>query len=460
MTTSPTHSPSREAGSASVPIPTLDQFEGVPGDVGPPLVGHTLAFVRDATGLVDRMRRKHGPNFRLRMFGHPVFVIGDPDAVRFALLDRDDNFSSRLGWQQSIGELFSRGLMLRDFEEHRMHRSIMQGAFRAEALRAYTEMMSPMIERGIAGWHESGDFRFYPAIKKLTLDLAAEVFLGIPLGEEADRLNRAFTDSVQASIALIKKEVPGLSYRRGMNGRRTLERFFSERIAEKRAGSGRDMFSELCRATNESGERFTDRDVVDHMIFLLMAAHDTTTSSLTSLAYRLALDTDWQERLRQEALALGTRALAYEDKDRLPATDLAFKEALRLHPPVPFIGRRTLRETRVGGIDLPAGTPISICSLVTHFLDDHWTQPQRFDPDRFSAERREDKGHSHLYYPFGGGAHMCLGMHFAYLQVKAFLVQFLRRYRFRLVPGHRVTMIPIPIPRPREGLALELERIE
>jgi cytochrome P450 len=392
---------------------------------------------------------------------HPVLVVGEPDLVREVLLDRDKNFSSRMGWHHAIGELFARGLMLRDFDEHRFHRRIMQTAFRAEAMRGYLERMNPLIERGISSWHDRPDFRFYPAIKQLTLDLAADVFLGVPLGTAADRLNRSFVDAVQASIALLKHEMPPFAYWRGMRGRRFLERYLSEQVSERRANGhdGGDLFSELCRATSEDGDRFDDREIVDHMIFLMMAAHDTTTSSITTLVWSLAQHPEWQERLRDEARGLGSPWLGYDQRDAPREASWAFQEALRLYPPVPFIGRRTVRACRLGELDLPANAAINVCSLVTHFLEDWWSEPQRFDPERFSPARAEDRRHSHSYYPFGGGAHMCLGMHFAHLQVKAFLHQFLLRYRAVLSPGQRVEMVPIPIPKPKDGLPLRLERV-
>ncbi|HVS13433.1 MAG TPA: cytochrome P450 [Thermoanaerobaculia bacterium] len=442
------------------PAPTgLDAMAHLPGERGTPLVGHTLQFVRDARELVARMRDAHGATFRVSMFGFPVLVVGHPDHVKRALMDPGKDFSSRLGWQHAIGELFCDGLMLRDFDEHRLHRKLMQVAFRTEAMRTYLDRMNPLIERGIARWSATPELRFYPAIKQLTLDLAADVFLGMPLGAEADRLNQAFVDSVQASIALIKKPVPPFSYWRGMRGRRLLEEFFARRIADRRDSDGADMFTQLCQATTDEGERFSDREIVDHMIFLLMAAHDTTTSSITTLIWSLAQHPEWQERLREEHAGLGGGALAYDHKDRLPLTEQAFKEALRMYPPVPFIGRRTVREVELDGLRLPKNAGVSVCSLVTHFLPELWSEPHRFDPDRFSPERAEDRRHSHAYYPFGGGAHMCLGMHFAHLQVKAFLVQLLARYRVHLAPGQRVEMVPIPIPKPRNGLPVRLEAL-
>ena len=123
------------------------------------------------------------------------------------------------------------------------------------------------------------------------------------------------------------------------------------------------------------------------------------------------------------------------------------------------MGRRALRPAQVGSLDLPANAGLSVCSLITHKLEEYWREPDRFDPDRFSPERAEDKQHSHVYFPFGGGAHMCLGMHFAYIQVKAFLHQLLLRYRVTPEPGSSVEWIPIPIPRPKNGLPVRLEKL-
>lgn len=448
-------------GAAEAPIPRpagIDALRHLPGDDGRPWVGHTFDFVLDARGMVQRQRERYGPSFRIRMFGYPTFIVGDPEMARAVLMDPGKDYSSRMGWHFAIGELFARGLMLRDFDEHRLHRRIMQVAFRSDAMRTYLEMMNPLIARGLDAWAGAGELRFYPAIKQLTLDLAAEVFLGTQLGDEATQLNRAFVDAVQASIAIVKRPVPPLSYWRGMRGRALLEEFFAARIAARREGSGSDMFTQFCQAKTESGERFSDRDIVDHMIFLLMAAHDTTTSSISTMMWYLAQFPEWQERVRQEVGAVGS-ALAYDDRDRLPQAEWVFREALRMQPPVPFIGRRSVREVPLGDVTLPANAALSVCSLVTHFLPELWSDPQRFDPERFSPERAEDKKRTHAYYPFGGGAHMCLGMHFAHLQVKAFVLQFLQRYRVSLASQRPVKMRSIPIPKPKNGLPLRLERI-
>ncbi len=132
-------------------------------------------------------------------------MVGAPDEVRQILIDKDKNFSSRRGWDV-LSQLLTRGLMLRDFEDHRLHRRIMQTAFRTDELAGYASLMNPVIEARLKEWGHQGQFELYPSLKALTLDMAADAFIGISLGENATRVNSAFVDTVAASIAVFKKK--------------------------------------------------------------------------------------------------------------------------------------------------------------------------------------------------------------------------------------------------------------
>jgi len=428
----------------------------VPGESGPALVGHSLGFLFRTQALMDGLRERHGPNFRMQIFGHPLFIAGSPDAVREVLLDRDKNFSNARGWGPSLGKLFARGLMLRDFEEHRVDRRIMQAAFRADAMRSYVDSMAAPIHAAVSRWPR--ELRLYPELKRLTLDMAARIFLGLPLDRDTQRINDAFAAAVAASIAVVRRELPGFAFARGMRGRRTLEKFFDALVATRRESPGDDLLSELCRARSDEGERFSSRAIGDHMIFVMMAAHDTTTSALSSIVHCMLVEPVWQERVRAEILARSGEPLGWDQRAALPALDRCFDEALRLYPPVPFLARRVVRTCTLAGIEVPENSALAVSSLVTHRLPEHWTQPDRFDPDRFLPERAEHAAHSHLYYPFGGGAHVCIGLHFARIQVKAVLSELLGRYRI-VAPGpvHARKIAAVPIPRPLDGLPVRLE---
>ena len=301
---------------------------------------------------------------------------------------------------------------------------------------------------------------FYPAIKQLTLDLAADSFIGIPWGSEADRINQAFVDMVQASIAPIRHPLPFTQMKRGVDGRAFLVEFFTRETHRRRAeGGGQDMFSQFATATHEDGSLMPVDEVVDHMIFLMMAAHDTITSSATSLIYLLAKHPEWQEKLRSEIVAVtggpdaqgNPRGLSYDDLGKLELTEMAFKEALRFIPPVPSLPRRAMRDFEYGGYRIPAGTPVGINIHLVHHDPGLWPDPERFDPMRFTPDQVKAR-HKFAWVPFGGGAHMCLGLHFAYMQVKILMAQLLQRYSIEIEPGYDPAWQPWPIPKPRDGL--------
>jgi cytochrome P450 len=138
-------------------------------------------------------------------------------------------------------------------------------------------------------------------------------------------------------------------------------------------------------------------------------------------------------------------------------TDKVFREALRLVPPVPFIPRMATKGFRWKGFDIPAGTSISLNPGVTMLSPQLFRNPTKFDPDRFSAERAEDRSHRFAWTPFGGGAHKCIGMHFATMQVKLFVATLLRQRRI-ILPNGTPEWQRMPIPRPKGGLPIILRR--
>ena len=306
----------------------------------------------------------------------------------------------------------------------------------------------------------AGSMKFYPAIKQLTLDLAADSFIGIPFGEEADKVNQAFVDMVQASVAPIRHSLPFTKMKKGTDGRKYLVEYFTKETQRRRAeGGGQDMFSQFATATRDDGELLPVDEVVDHMNFLMMAAHDTITSSATSLVYYLAKNPEWQEKLREELRAITGgegRALGYEDLAKAELTEMAFKEALRMMPPVPSIPRRALEEFEFHGYRIPAGTPVGVNPTFVHNDPEIWDSPEKFDPMRFTREAEKAR-HKYAWVPFGGGAHMCLGLHFAYMQVKIMMAHLLTRYRVEVAEGYTPDWQAWPIPQPRDGLQIVLK---
>lgn len=415
---------------------------------------------QDMLGPLQGLRERYGNAVLQRIGPFRMVHLFGPDANRLVLLDRQQIFSSRKPWTAIMGRIFPNGLLLRDGEEHKHHRKIMHEAFKRPALREYEERMNPMIDAGISAWGD-GDGRqlAFHSYKQLTLNMAASVFVGIDLGPETTRVNRVFEDLVAASMSRIRLPLPGLEFQRGLKGREYLVRTFRDLLPKKRADQGLDMFSRLCRAQTETGERFSDSDVVDHMIFVMMAAHDTTTSTLTSMTYELARHPEWQERIRDEARAIGKPWLAFEDQDRAVALGWTMRETLRRYPPLPVIPRIAGAAFEFDGYGIEEGSMVVVSPIVTHHMPEWWPEPYQWDPERFSPERAEGERHTHSWIPFGGGPHHCIGLRFAELQVKAVLHQLVLRYRWSVEPGYQMPVQQAPISKPRDGLPVRFERI-
>jgi cytochrome P450 len=427
------------------------------------VLGQIFAMRKDLVGHLMAQEKVHGPVWKIAIGRGGMIQLLGPDALEFVWKNRDGAFSSARGWEPYIGKVFPGAIMAMDGDQHRYQRRIMQVAFRKSALRTYLEQMSPAIDSGIGAWMPANQRlaprQMFPLLKQLTLDLAASVFMGVELRQGAKDLNRAFMATVAASLAIVRVPIPGLKMWRGIRGRELLVRRFRALLPEKRATHSSDFFSEFCHAQSEQGERFTDEEIIDHMIFLMMAAHDTTTSTLTTMMYLLARDPQWQERLRDKAIALGRRQLEFDDLDQLEELTWAMREALRLTPPLTSMPRMCVKDTVFQGYEIPAGTLVGVYPIHVHYMPSLWTEPQSFDPERFSPQRQEDKRHAFAWVPFGGGAHMCIGQHFATLQVKAIMHQLLQRYRWSIAPGYVMPQQLVPIAKPKDGLQVTLQRI-
>jgi cytochrome P450 len=450
-----------EANPHWLPPEAGQDIGDIPGEDGWPFVGNTLKLLRDPGKFGRRMVAKYGRVYRNNAFGGRNIALVGADANELVLFDRERIFSSEQGWGPMLNLLFPRGLMLMDFDHHRADRKLLSVAFKPEPMRHYASELNAGIAARVAEW-SGRPLKFYDAIKQLSLDLAAVSFLGVELGEEASRINQAFVDEVQASVAPIRVPLPGTLMRKGVKAREYLVDWFKREIPKRRAGSnhvgGMDFFSQFCRVVDDQGQPLSDDAIADHMNFLMMAAHDTITSSATSLVMLLGRHPEWQEKLRAEIDAVGGDTLDYGDLDRLVLSDYAFREALRMIPPVPSLPRRALKEFEFGGYRIPAGTHVGISPTLTHKMAEYWPDPETFDPLRFTPEVSRTR-HKYAWVPFGGGAHMCIGLHFATMQIRILMFHVLREHRIALAPNAGAEWQAWPIPRPKDGLPLTFERL-
>ena len=436
---------------------TKKHLQHIPGDWGLPFFGHFFEFVADATAFYEKRRKKYGDVFKMNTPVGTGVVLCGPTANKLILVEEGKFTSSKEAWDNSLGELFPNGLMLMDGDRHKYHRGIMQEAFKKVPMQGYLDMMPDIMAGGIDQLEGKEKIEAFPFFKNLTLRVAAAIFFGLDTKNDLTKVNKAITDIVNASAALHIK-LPFSTYQKGINGRKFLINYFKELLPERRANPGKDLFSRFCQAKDEEGNQFTDQEIIDHLIFVLMAAHDTTAIPLTLMSYFLAKYPEWQDKLRTEAHSFSVdNTTKVNDLRQLEKTGLVMKETLRIHPPLITVSRKLEKELEVNDLTLPKNTFVSVVFQVTHHDERIWSNPAKFDPERFNKERNEQLKCPFGYAPFGAGKHHCIGYQFAEIMVKLGMTELLNRFKLSVPAGYEMPIRDVPLKQPKDNLPLYLQ---
>ena len=432
------------------------QLGHLPGSKGHWLTGNIKQLLPNIGPFVREQQVQHGSCFTVGLFRNTrVLMMVGPRANEQILLDKQGIFSNRWGWEV-LQELFGRNVLVRDFEDHRQHRRLMTHVFKPNALAHYLDQMNPIITNAIHEYEGSVDI--YTQTKQLALNIAVDVFAGISPGPDTkvwnDDLNIVLTNAMAHRIRL-----PGTPYSRGLRARDRIRQLLAAELVNRRKTSGIDLFSQLAIQKDEDGAMLSDSDVIDHMFGMLFAAHDTTASSLAMILWLLAEHPQWQDQLREECRVLfkktGSQQLTYDNLNQLPKVEWVFKEALRLYSPLQLIPRRSVQEFEFEGLRIPANTAIYLVPQSVHFDPQYYSDPQKFDPSRFSKENTDkQRDDPFKFIPFGRGSHMCLGMHFAYMEIKAVLYQLLLSRELKPDPSSTAELEYLPIVRPTRPMTL------
>ena len=413
----------------------------------PPVVGHSIQFNYDALALIQRLQESKGDVFQLNILNEDVLLFLTPSATKQIFLDPDDNFSSKHGWEFSIGPTFENGLMLRDFDDHKYHRSLLQNSFRRDALDKYIHIIQPRIDSWIEEVKQKREFYLYKSIKQLMFNVAVELFFDEVDDTKLNHLNQLFINSIKPATTIVRSPYPMTRMKKGLKARAELLEYFQEK-SDKIDLSKETLFADLVKTNNEEAG-LTNFEIAEHMIFLLLAAHDTTTSTLTSSIHFLAGDEKYQNKVKTESSTLSKTDIS--DLKNGIIGEALFNEAIRKYPPVPFSPRWVVRDAELDGYEIPKNTYIAAGPLVLHNDKRYWEDPSAFNPERF-----EDPTITHeAYFPFAGGAHTCLGKFFASYLFKNVVYKLVDNFQV-INTNEELKINPAPIPNPRKDVKIQV----
>jgi cytochrome P450 len=331
----------------------------------------------------------------------------------------------------------------------------MQHAFNKPAMLSYFDQIKTWADAMTEDLSQGREIDFFPYIKEKTLDLALSMFLGLDYKAEfGQQIAKAFSDCVAGTLGLVRIPLLNTTYHKGIKGRQTLVAAFTQLVQQRRAEPKDDLISFMITTKDEDGSEFTDEHIVDHLIFTMMAAHDTTASSISSLMYQVTKAPQWQTELQNDADT--AVELSYDSLNQLERTEQIFKETLRLNPPLVSIPRYLSKDIELSGYAIPAGTRTGVNIYATHRDPAYWSSPEQFDPDRFA--RKEDKKHPYMFVPFGGGVHKCIGMHLSLMEAKIMLRAIFQQLTVeRTEPDKEITVATVPIWHPKVPLKVKFK---
>lgn len=404
-----------------------------PGRTGLPLLGETLAFAKNPFAFIDERLARHGRIFRSRVLGRDAVVVAGPEAAGKFI---DNDVVQREGsMPPHVQQIFGgRSLPLLDGDTHRGRKSVVVQAFTRAALTSYMPQMQASVERFFETWAKSGEIRWLDEMKRLSIEVICANVLGMQPGAEMDRL-RGDYDTLTRGFATLPVNLPGTTYRKALQARDRIFEVLRARVRERRAQATDDGLSRILAAAQTA--QMTDDDIVLELHHIVIAGF-IVFAEFGGIVRQLDAHPEVRARLVDE---IGTKspagAITLESLMSMPYLLQVVNEVKRLSPIVAAVFGRTKKEFALDGVAVPAGWMVMWALTPSHIAHGVYDNPQQFDPDRFSADRAEDKRHEHAFAPQGAGpatGHRCPGLDYATYFMEVFAIVLLRGYSWTLPP--------------------------
>jgi cytochrome P450 len=425
-----------------------------------------MAFGRDPLGFVERLARDFpGGAARLPMPGTALVYLTEPEAIGAVLLDRERVFIK--DWTtRSLGPVLGNGLFTSEGDFWRRQRGLVAPALHRKQIGAYVEIAARRAAAYVASLRDGEVRDVKPDMTRLTMEVVAEALFGADLGDAATRVARALEQALGAFESLIytwRRFVPAAwdqpVRRRLRDASAALDAVVVEIIRKKReAGAGGDhaspdLLSRLLAARDEGGAGMTDQQVRDEVVTMLLAGHETTAMALSFALWFLATAPGAAASIAAEAAGGGGPIAETEDVARLVTAAAAFRETLRLRPPIWLFGREATRDTVVGRFRIERGEQVLVTPWLMHHDARWFPEPGAFRPERWT-DAFEEALPRHVYLPFGGGLRTCAGLHFALMEGAVVLATICRAMTVERADDGDLELSPAITLRPRAGVRL------
>jgi cytochrome P450 len=445
----------------------MESVAAAAGTWPPPTTSHsslytTWQWMRAPYPYLSSLREKLGETFRLKLFGFNMIVFSNPDHVREIFSDGGEDLQAGRFNKTLAPLLGDRSVLMVDGREHRRKRKLLLPPFHGERMQAYGKAMLDITDAAIDDFPHGTPFSLHGPMQDVTLRVIIRTifgFEGVSLEQMVTTTKHLLKLGTWTPLLLPPMQVdlgPLSPYGRFRRAVDQSDGLLHAEIARRRADGtrGPDILSLLLDAKDDEGNPMSPGELRDELVTLLVAGHETTATGLTWAMRWLLESPNLIEELRADLRALGDDPTP-EQIAKVELLDGVAREALRLVPIIPVVGRVLAKDQTIGGWDLRKGNVV-ICSIyLAHRRPEAYPNPDQFDPHRFVGK----KASAYEFFPFGGGVRRCIGMAFALYEMKMVLARLVMRTDLRFASSKPIRQVRRAITiTPSDGLRVVMER--
>ncbi|MCG8312071.1 MAG: cytochrome P450 [Pseudomonadales bacterium] len=410
---------------------------------GLPWLGHMLSFVSNPYRFVEKIATESGEIVSFQLMGQKIVLLTGDEASELFYRSSDDELDQSAAYKL-MTPIFGEGLVFdAPIDRKNEQLKMLMPSLQIDAMRQHSSKVVLEVEDLIKNWGESGEIELVEFMKQLTINTASHCLLGkefrYELSEEFAQIYHDLEQGVNP-VAYHFPNLPIPKFKKRDAARARLQQLVGQIVRKRKNQTEKpsDMFQTLIDMEYKDGTKLDDNEITGLLVGAIFAGHHTSSGTSAWVLIELLRNPHILRATIQELDDLLGRngKVTFQSLREMPVLENVLKEVLRLHPPLIILMRQVSKNLHFKNYVINQGEMVWACPPVTHRLSKLFSEPYRFDPDRFSPERKEDKNLM-AYQPFGGGKHKCSGNAFAMFQIKAIFATLLRRYEFELIdaPG-------------------------
>jgi cytochrome P450 len=433
-----------------MPVTTIQSSRFPPGPEAPLTIDIDLASQQ----AIAKLLNEYGDIVKLndKKRKSLSYIVTNPDAIKHVLISNHSNYQKGAGFER-VKMLLGNGIIVSDGKFWRRQRTMIQPAFSRKNIVRLCEMFKTETQGLVDRWKkiaasgDSIDITTEMSVFALQVILRALISddLDLLIAEQGENPFNFLADDPTRDLAVAMKF-------------RQLGKVIQKIIDTRREQSIRrhDLLDSLMNATDKSGDHMSDKELIDEVMTMIIAGHETSAGTLNWVWYELSQHPGADKKAWQEAEQyVHENTISTDDLPKLVYIKQCIDEALRLYPPVWLFSRKAINDDTIAGYTIPAGTNIFLSPYFTHRDPELWDHPDSFYPQHFIDDGAHLK-HKYSFIPFSAGSRRCIGEYFSYVEMQTHLAIMLKTFKLDTIPGQTIELEPAINLRTKNSIMMQI----